>query len=337
MRPVKEHKLPNSTKFHFLVIGDWGCTPRSNESCISEGAQRSVAQAMSVHTQMSRSYDASPAFLLNVGDSFYDNGVLSQAHLDYFRTRHRKVYGLRGLAGLTWHSVLGNHYHRGNTSLIVPGQHGALRYPAYWYHWFEDLPGGHYVHFIAIDTNWVQSQSICRQRPDRLACLAGFERSMEEQVQWLHLVLSNDNSTWRIVFGHHPVYAMGKWAFYDSNFHVTMASVLVPIFEQYGIHAYICGHEHSMQQIHIHAKLTGYLVMGSGGAILEDQPLFTRNRNVDSKAGLLHLSTHYGFGEVRLTADELCMSSMAAMHNGTCFTSCMSRLGVWASYTEACK
>eukprot|EP01051_Picozoa_sp_SAG22_P022728 SAG22_NODE_5560_length_993_cov_0.736018_1_plen_225_part_01 len=166
--------------FEVLMISDWGCRP-GGESCDSDGAQQAVAKAMSDYVAAAaaaasgtaaaavpataaakhRSTD-SFSFILNMGDSFYDNGLHDRHDVAVAATTHQSVYGdLPGLS-VPWKTVLGNHDYRGNMSLVIGRHIGALDLPAAYYDWYEDIGGGEHVHFIALDTNAVQSAIICK-------------------------------------------------------------------------------------------------------------------------------------------------------------------------------
>lgn len=127
--------------WEILLVSDWGCTPVSVKSCDSQRPQRAVATAMNEYALQSpnRAARGSFSYIINMGDSFYDQGLQSTADVTKAIRSHKSVYG--GLPGLAvpWRSVMGNHDYRGDASLVIGRHVGQLSYPARYYDWYEDL------------------------------------------------------------------------------------------------------------------------------------------------------------------------------------------------------
>lgn len=70
--------------------------------------------------------------------------------------------------------------------------------------------------------------------------------------------LRNSTADWKIVIGHHPVYANGKHGYTQQLF-----DDLDPMMRNHGVQAYLCGHDHSKHYM----KYEGlhYVVNGAGG------------------------------------------------------------------------
>lgn len=327
-------------RVHVMAIGDWGCGANSKHSCATTGPMQRVMKTMARHAQQSM---AKPTAVLNLGDTFYDHGLHNKEDTSNFMAEWAPIFHQPGLSGLPWHSVLGNHDYRGNVSLVAPGHLGPLQFPSRWYDWYSDHG---LVHFIALDTNWVQSHDICRRQSDKKAdydaCVARFDRDRDEQVSWLKRRLTGDKATWRIVFGHHPIYAAGKWAFYQANTDLTLIDALVPVFEQYGVHAYIAGHEHSSQ--HLRRNGIGYFIFGAGGADLDDEPGNTQALRASATI-LESTEAQHGFGTAWATSEKLCVATVPAISADTdsmrskCFTSCLMswpQMGWLSEPTTSC-
>ena len=129
------------------------------------------------------------------------------------------------------------------------------------------------------------------------------------QTEWLETVLADAqkrNVSWCIVFGHHPIFASGKWAFYEAD--KTAAAVLfAPLFEKYGVSLYISGHDH-VQQLYERGGVY-YAISGAGGAELDDAPFEDLQGIVENNATLHLADANHGFTAMHfdLSAGLLCI------------------------------
>jgi 3',5'-cyclic AMP phosphodiesterase CpdA len=80
----------------------------------------------------------------------------------------------------------------------------------------------------------------------------------DKQLVWLEKELSRSNAPWKIVFGHHPIYASGH---YGSN--PAFVKTFTPIFQKHGVQLYINGHEHHYERTRS-INGTTYLICGAG-------------------------------------------------------------------------
>lgn len=46
-----------------------------------------------------------------------------------------------------------------------------------------------------------------------------------------------------------------------------MGMALGPLMEEYGVQAYLCGHEHNLQYLHMEGEPTHYVVSGGGSQV----------------------------------------------------------------------
>jgi hypothetical protein len=98
---------PSDRLGSFLVIGDWGHDPNTHGNCYSDRCQNTVAAAMDA--TMAQLGDVK--FIVNVGDSFYPNGVRGKDD-EQWDSKWRNVYSPE-LRSVPWYSVYGNHdYHQ---------------------------------------------------------------------------------------------------------------------------------------------------------------------------------------------------------------------------------
>jgi len=92
----------------FFVIGDWGYDPIAHWKTINNGTcQKAIAKKMLDHMEAL----GDVRFVLNLGDSFYPDGVKSKDDPQWER-KWRNVYDKK-LRSVPWYSVYGNHdYHK---------------------------------------------------------------------------------------------------------------------------------------------------------------------------------------------------------------------------------
>jgi len=96
----------NSRRGSFLVIGDWGFDPVAHGNVKGVACQQAIADRM--HQTMKDLGDVK--FVINVGDSFYPDGVASKSDPQW-ENKWRKIYSKK-LRSVPWYSVYGNHdYH----------------------------------------------------------------------------------------------------------------------------------------------------------------------------------------------------------------------------------
>eukprot|EP00930_Biecheleria_cincta_P018320 TRINITY_DN14312_c0_g1_i1.p1 TRINITY_DN14312_c0_g1~~TRINITY_DN14312_c0_g1_i1.p1 ORF type:complete len:430 (+),score=72.45 TRINITY_DN14312_c0_g1_i1:56-1345(+) len=90
----------------FLVLGDWGWDEKVHGSNLYSGKQR--CQRL-IAEKMLETYEelGDVKFVINVGDSFYPNGVKSKDDPQW-DTKWRNVYDAK-LRSVPWYSVYGNH------------------------------------------------------------------------------------------------------------------------------------------------------------------------------------------------------------------------------------
>jgi Icc-related predicted phosphoesterase len=187
--------------------------------------QYTVADAMNAY---SRSHLF--PFVLLAGDNIYNRGEIEKIG-DVFE----KPYQALLEQGIQFYAVLGNHDIRtknGDDQLQYPGFNMQGRY----YTFVRDG-----VQFFALDTN--------------------YNAQWKEQLEWLEKELDQSEASWKIVFGHHPVYSSGM---HGSS--KTLEKKLTPLFSRYGVQLYLCGHDHNYERSNP-LNGTTYIVCG-GGSVL---------------------------------------------------------------------
>eukprot|EP01052_Picozoa_sp_SAG31_P025495 SAG31_NODE_2237_length_6120_cov_7.767276_3_plen_621_part_00 len=257
----------------FLAIGDWDC-PTSRDLNGSDGTPFDCARpqldvAGMIKKRTNNQDLTRPAFVLNLGDSFHPRGVTSAADLYHRAVIHAKLYGNANSDDIPWYSVLGSHDSLGNVSVVVPGEHRLLKYPARYYQWQRNLSRQRSMQFIALDTTVVDAASVCGKKEPKHgvdACVQEMKLRWKEQLLWLTATLNNSQATWRIVFGHHPVFGTDlpptPWAFHGTD-PTFLRDALVPLFTGFHVSLYLSGHDHLSQLMEHKGVLYG--IFGAGG------------------------------------------------------------------------
>ncbi|MCP6760596.1 MAG: metallophosphoesterase [Fischerella sp. CENA71] len=184
--------------------------------------QYAVAKAMANYHNKNY-YD----LVILAGDNIYTNGEIEKINAVFERP-----YAPLLKKGVKFQAALGNHDIRtANGDLQV--KYAGFNMQGRYYTFRRDK-----VQFFTLDTNsnadWIN------------------------QLNWLEQELSQSNATWKIVFGHHPIYASGV---YGSN--PDFIKTFTPLFQKYGVQLYINGHEHHYERTRA-INGTTYLICGGG-------------------------------------------------------------------------
>ncbi|GAA6620574.1 metallophosphoesterase family protein [Scytonema sp. NUACC26] len=187
-----------------------------------DSGQYSVARAMTkYHSQ--KPYD----LILLAGDNIYTNGEIEKINEVFERP-----YASLLQKGVKFQAVLGNHDIRtenGNPQMKYVNFNILGRF----YTFRRDR-----IQFFALDTN--------------------DNADWKNQLIWLENELIRSNATWKIVYGHHPIYASGV---YGSN--PNFIKIFTPLFQKYRVQLYINGHEHHYERTKV-INGTTYLICGGG-------------------------------------------------------------------------
>ena len=260
-------------KLNFLIVGDWGRkgTP----------GQRSVAAGMA---RIAKRFES--RFVVTTGDNFYDHGVssLDDAH---WRESFENVYTSPALQ-IPWYIVLGNHDYQGciQAQLDYTKTHPRWRLPARYHAVEYAIDATANALLVFLDTTPFVA-SYRAESPEFMESLK--DQNPEVQCAWLRKTLSVSKAACKLVFGHHPIYSA-------SPFHgdtLELQDGLLPLLHEYGVQAYICGHEHDLQ--HLVVDGVDYIVCGAGA---EWRTTGWRDHSRCSASTL-------GFSAVSLTSDCL--------------------------------
>ena len=230
----------DTSSLHFFVLSDWGFSG-------SEG-QRKVAAEMSQISKL-----VGIQFILTCGDNFQIAGVES-VNDSLWTTNYTTIYNDSALL-VPWHPALGNHDHLGNPDAEVEYTTTSKywKMPAKYYSFVEKVNARDSARFIVLDTQGLI------QEYQNLSDTTDYETT--PQYGWLKKLLSGKMEKWIIVTGHHPVFSAAT--FHGDTYE--MKKLIKPLFDQYKVDFYICGHDHDFEHAKEKAEYTDYIVTGTGG------------------------------------------------------------------------
>jgi len=206
-----------------------------------------------------------PDFVLHVGDVVYDDGE-ERLYPQRFFTPFAPL-----IANAPLYPVIGNH--------DVKAEKGAAYLRAF------ELPSEASETERYYSFRWGQAEFFALDTTDR-----DFLKPGTPQVEWLERALSRSTATWKIAFGHHPVYSNGA----DGG-KPFLRNRALPLFKRHGVDWYVNGHEHNYERFEDHEDGVRFLVTGGGGAWLRPG----RKKNQDQEKPSLYRDVyHFVAGEL---------------------------------------
>lgn len=231
--------------YYVYVIGDWGRK--------GEFRQKELADIMGAAARV-----VEPEFIATTGDNFYPDGVgsISDPNWNY---SFEDIYSDFSL-NCDWYATLGNHDYRGNVLAQIDYTNISRRWnmPSRYYHKDVTTDEGTSVRFLFIDTNPLNDEYYEREKYQPY--VAG--QDTVKQLVWMDSLLSDD-SDYKIVIGHHPIYSGGK----RSNEENHVKKHINPILKKNRVDLYIAGHEHDLQHIKREDEVTHHIISGAGSEI----------------------------------------------------------------------
>lgn len=241
--PIRAWAQSEQQPVSFLALGDWG----------REGARDQTAVAAAMAQAAS---EVGSRFVLSAGDNFYPGGVRSVRD-KHWKESFEDVYSAESLQ-TPWYSALGNHDYRGK-----PG--AQIRYSAHSRRW--NMPHRYYqvdrrvlpddLDIFVLDTTPMVGgvgEGIVRLSLGRISI-----PDPAEQLVWLDAQLAKSRAGWKVVVGHHPIRSGGKHGGSGE-----LKERLEPMLVRYGVQAYICGHDHTLQ--HVQAGGLHHICTGAGSS-----------------------------------------------------------------------
>jgi 3',5'-cyclic AMP phosphodiesterase CpdA len=204
-----------------------------------------------------------------------------------------------------WQVCLGNHDYEGDPTAQISFTNGARNPGSLWqcpaenYKFTHPLPGGGHAEFFALDTNGCQ-EGVRNAYPHSLC-------DLQTQVTELGEKLSSSEATWKIVFGHHPMY--NKGARHSIEGHLLREGChLEETLTSNGAIAYFCGHEHVFQ----HHRSMGIDHFGCGASGAEYSGFYGGRCEDNTCPGWVDEKDNIGFVEVSLNTTSMYVSFISA-------------------------
>ncbi len=230
--------------FNFIIATDLGRNGYYD--------QKPIAELMG---ETAKAVDAE--FIVASGDTHHYMGVGSTAD-PLWMTNFELVYKHPELQ-LPWYPLLGNHEYRGNTQAVIDYSKVSRRWcmPDRYYTQSYKLSNGESLRIVYIDT----PPLIDKYRNDSEDYPDAVKQDMNKQLAWLDATLKASTETWKIVIGHHPIYAYTEK---DEVERSDMQKRVDPILRKYNVDMYICGHLHTFQHLKAKGSNIDYVVNTSG-------------------------------------------------------------------------
>ncbi|MGL5227211.1 MAG: metallophosphoesterase [Bacteroidales bacterium] len=222
-------------------------------------------------------------FIAALGDIHHFDGVASVSD-PLWMTNYELIYAHPELM-IDWKSICGNHEYRGNTQAVLDYTNISRRWsaPSKYYSEIVELENNQKAVLLFIDT----TPLISKYRKESDSYPDAIKQDNKRQLAWMDSTLqANKDAKWKIVMGHHPVYAQTKKS---EGERIDLQKQLVPIMERNGVNAYLCGHIHNFQHIKPKNSKINYFVNSSGSLARKVQPT-TDTQFCSSEAGFMLMS-----------------------------------------------
>lgn len=206
-------------------------------------------------------------FVAALGDVHHFDGVASVSD-PLWMTNYELIYAHPELM-IDWKSICGNHEYRGNTQAVLDYSNISRRWsaPSKYYAEVIELENGEKAILLFIDT----TPLISKYRKESDSYPDAIKQDNQKQLAWIDSTLqANKSAKWKIVMGHHPVYAQTKKS---EGERTDLQKQLIPIMERNGVNAYLCGHIHNFQHIKPQNSKIDYFVNSSGSLARKVQAL----------------------------------------------------------------
>ena len=138
-----------------------------------------------------------------LGDVHHFEGVASTSD-PLWMTNYELIYSHPELM-LPWYPILGNHEYNGNTQAVIDYSRVSRRWmmPSRYYAKTVEAEDDTQALLLFIDT----APLIDKYRKDSIDYPDACRQDREAQLAWIEEQLRTSKAKWKIVMGHHPVYA----------------------------------------------------------------------------------------------------------------------------------
>lgn len=224
--------IPVAGSLRVLAFGDFG-TGSADQKRVAEGMRKQAP------------YD----FGITLGDNFYERGINRVDH-PRWESRWEALYSSMDIRV---YATLGNHDYDDSASPKAEMERSSqsrtwcLPKPSYTF-----IAGP--VQFFAVDTDPIERKL----------------GSVTAELAWLEEALEKSTATWKIVYGHHPVYTNGDHG-EQIGFIPEIKDRLLPVLRKRA-DVYMAGHDHDLQALKPDGGVW-FFVSGGGGQ--DTRPLLT--------------------------------------------------------------
>lgn len=248
-----QNKKNLKNTFNFIIANDLGRNGRYDQKYIAE-----------LMGEVADYADAN--FIISIGDLHHYLGIKSIKD-PLWMTNYELIYSHPGLQ-IEWYPVLGNHEYKGNTQAVIDYSNISRRWVMKdrYYTQVHKIDNNESIRIVYVDT----PPLIEKYRTNPNSYPDAEKQNHEKQLKWIDSVLSISKEKWKIVVGHHPIYAQTNK---DEKERSDLQKNLNPILEKYGVDMYICGHIHNFQHIKPEGKKIDYVVNTSGSLSRKVSPL----------------------------------------------------------------
>ena len=271
---------------NFAVIGDWGRKGEPDQARVAQQMGLACAQA-------------NAGFVISVGDNFYEDGVASVQD-PHWQQSFDQVYTSPSLH-VPWYAILGNHDYKGNVQAQLDYAKTGARWKMPARYWSQAVPvdATNNAECFFIDTTpMITEYARHPENPRmRLELDAVGPAYVPQQLAWLDQALGQSTATWKLVFGHHPIYSAGL----GHGNQADLIAKLLPILQKHHVQAYFAGHDHDLE--HLQTGDLTLIVTGGGSRHL---PVFTirESKFSRSSSGFTLVSLRPHEMQVRFIDDE---------------------------------
>ncbi|MCL2502551.1 MAG: metallophosphoesterase [Bacteroidales bacterium] len=261
-----------TSEIRFIVASDMGR--------IGESEQKAIAELMGRFAQDNRI-----DFMAIAGDPIHHVGVIGVEDT-VWNERIEDIYTAPSLHAIPWYVVLGNHEYQGCVQAIIDYSKVSERWnaPERYFTMTQRIGRKNNILFVFIDTTPLIEKYRQLDHEEHIYSDAS-EQSIERQINWLDSVLLGSNDRWKIVVGHHPVYAKTTK---EAHERTDMQKRVGALFEKHGVDFYICGHIHNFQHIHRTGSKVHYVVNSSAS---QSRPVY----EIDEVEGMIFGNPDPGF------------------------------------------
>jgi DNA repair exonuclease SbcCD nuclease subunit len=272
---VNPVKLPKRA-LNFMVANDMG--------------RKGVSEQKNIATLMGKESDFNTIkFVAVAGDPIHDNGVKSISDTEW-EAKYESIYTASTLMDIPWYVVSGNHEYHGSVQAILDYSNVSNRWKApSRYYTVEKIidKKGNKCLLVFIDT----APLIDKYRADSSDYSDAGKQDLEKELKWIDSTLAVSDDRWKIVIGHHPVYADTDKS---ESERTDMQKRVGTILENRKADLYFCGHIHNFQHIKPEGKTVNYIVNSSASS----------SRKVNTINGTLFCNPDPGFTLCSVTREK---------------------------------